>query len=347
MTQITELTAADEPAWDGYVESHPLGLPQHLAGWQRILQQSYGYATPFLLARQDTQIVGVMPLFIVRSPLLGTTAMTTPGGLCADDETAAAALIDRARAIARQAGAGRLILHDSRRDWEAGLQTTTHHVHWEVELADDVETMWSRVGNSIRRQVRLARRNELRVEIDRSGDSLPAFYEVFRRFTHELGTPVFGRHFLEQVISHLPDHFTIVVVYRGHEPIGGYIQLLLGQTVYGTWGASLRDYLKLRPTYLAHWSIMEDAVRHGYRCLDMGRSPTGSNASNYKRQWGGLSQPIYQQVSSLRSDAPAESIIDRTQSDGTFGLVRRLWPRLPLPVAQFLGPKLRRHLPFA
>src|SRR5437870_1059429 len=99
--KIEELKEQDCVAWDSYVHTAPAGLPQHLSGWRSVLRNTYGYETRYLFARCEqagnngSPIVGVMPLFFVKSLLTGHTAMTMPGGLCADNQTVAQALIAR------------------------------------------------------------------------------------------------------------------------------------------------------------------------------------------------------------------------------------------------------------
>lgn len=347
MTTVTELTESDCPAWDGYVRGAAHGLPFHLSGWRHVLHKTHGYETCYLVAREGERVVGLLPLFFVRSLLTGNTAMTMPGGLCADTKELAAGLISRAMEIAGQAKVKRLILQDTRQVWPGDLQTTTNHVHWVVDVSVDTEALWNGLDGNIRRQVRIAHRNELAVEIDRTGERLSAFYDVFSRYAHQMGTPVFGRDFLEHIVETFPDGFNIVVVSSGQQPIGAYFQLQMGNSVYGMWGATLREYLKQRPVYLAFWEILRDTSENGYHFLDMGRSPTGSSASKYKGQWGGVSRPIYQQVASIGHSHSADSFANGVQTDGKFQLFRQLWPKLPFPVAQYLGPKLRHHVPFA
>ena len=347
MSTISELNDPESTAWDAYVKNMAHGLPQHLSGWRKVLYKTHGYETSYLMACEGERIVGVLPLFFVRSVLTGNTATTMPGGLCADSEKVAAELIAHGREIARQAKATRFVLHDTRQTWSVDLHTTSNHVHWIVEVGTDAERLWKGLDGNIRRQVRIARRNELTVEIDRTGHLLGAFYEVFSRYTHQLGTPVFGRDFLENIVEAFPDGFSIAVVSKEHQPIGAYFQLQMSDTVYGTWGATLREYLKLRPVYLAYWAILEDAISNGYIFLDMGRSPAGSNASKYKGQWGGVSRPIYQQVATMGNVSGQDGIANQIHSDEKFQWAMRLWPKLPLPVTRYLGPKLRHHVPFA
>jgi CelD/BcsL family acetyltransferase involved in cellulose biosynthesis len=293
--------------------------------------------------------VGVLPLFVIRSALVGRTVTTLPGGLCADSPEVAAALLARGTEIARSVRAKRFVLHDTRREWPGEFQTVCEHESRRIDLRGGEEAVWKALDRNIRRQVRIAERNELRAVVDRTGERLDDFYSVLSRFTHRAGTPVFGRAFLRHVIEAFPDGFNIVVTYRGDEPIGGYFQLELGDTVFGAWGATLHEYLELRPVYLAYWQILLDATQRGFAYLDMGRSPRDTSAAQYKAQWGGGATPVYQQslVFGREATGEAQSIAVQARSDGRMQTFRRFWPNLPFPVAQALGPYLRRHVPFA
>ena len=105
MSTITRLTDKDCPTWDAYVKNAVDGLPQHLSGWRKVLYKTYGYETPYLMAREGERVVGVLPLFLARSALVGNTATTMPGGLCADTDEVGMDLIARGKEIARQAEA--------------------------------------------------------------------------------------------------------------------------------------------------------------------------------------------------------------------------------------------------
>ena len=190
---INELNGRNQTAWDEFVRSSPHGLPTHLSGWQTVMRQTYGYETQFLLAQQAGEVVGVLPLFFVPSRLTGRRAMTMPGGLCAQDENIAAALIDLGLATAVSQNHPRLILQDSRQNWPDSTQTSSQHVHWQVVLEPSEDDMWRRIDGNIRRQIRKARNYGLTVEVDRSGKWLDPFYATFSQFTHQAGTPVFGR----------------------------------------------------------------------------------------------------------------------------------------------------------
>ena len=343
---IVKLTAEKRPLWDNYVQQSASGLPQHLSGWQDVQSQTYGHDPHYLMALDGERVIGVLPLFLIRSLWLGNTARTMPGGLCADNESVAAALIETGKAWAKSVKARRFFIADSRQNWQAGLSTTSNHVYWVVEVGADTDALWKGLDGNIRRQVRIARRNNLQVKIDRSGQLLDDFYDVFSEFAHQSGTPLFGRYFLENVVKAFPNGFSVAVVYQEERPLGAYFQLEMGDTIYGMWGGTPREHLKLRPVYLAFWEMMRDAVEQGFRVLDMGRSPTDSNASKFKGQWGGCSQAIYQQRVNFNLNRAANQN-QEIQKGRPFQLVTYLWPKMPMPIVRYLGPKLRRHVPFA
>jgi len=351
---IRELADSERSLWDAYVRKADGGLPQHLSGWREVMAEVYNYDTHYLMALEPysngttSQVVrGVLPLYVNSSTLLGRTLTTMPGGLCADDHAVAEALIAHGMDLARLMRAKRFVLHDTRTSWPGALYTECMHEAWIVDVQMGEDAVWKQLDRNIRRQVRMAQRNELVAKVDRTGALVGDLYAVLSRFAHAAGTPVFGRDFLERVVEHFPQEHNIAVVYLGSDPIAGYFQLEMGDANYGLWGAALHQYLDLRPVYLAYWELITDTIARGFSRLDMGRTPRDSNASKYKGQWNGRSVPIFQQSAMLRGGRHAGSVATRAQSDSKFQVVRQLWPKLPYQVAQFLGPKLRRHVPFA
>lgn len=344
---VGEMKEADRSTWDAYVQSAPCGLPYHLSGWREVLARTYGYETHFLMATEGERVAGVLPLFIVHSFLVGSRAMTMMGGLCTGNDDVALALIARGKEVATQAGVKQLVLQDSRRAWPGDLQTSTHHVDWVVDVRAGPDALWKKLHRNVRRQVRMAHEEGLTVEIVYTEELLDEFYDVLSHFTHQAGTPVFGRNFLQHVVEAFPNRFSIAIVFKGKKPVGGYFQLVMGNTVYGTWGATLREYQKLRPTHLAYWELICDTAERGYHYLNLGRSPANSNTSRFKGQWSTVSKPIYQQVVGIGKHQTTASITKRVGTDAKYQRFTRLWPKLPFPIAQFLGPKLRYHVPFA
>ncbi len=344
---VDPLTEDSCTEWDAYVQSAAGGLPLHLSGWRDVMHKTYGYETRYLMARSGAQVVGVLPLFMVPSRLTGKRAMTMPGGLCADSETVAQSLIENGLQATNKDGIDRLLMQDSRQNWPGEWQSESRHVYWLVDLGASEEELWQKLDGNIRRQVRKAERNGLQIQIGRDETLVEPFYNMFSQFTHQAGTPVFGRSFLQNIVDIFPGGYNIALVRHEGRPIAGYFQVEMGSTVYGMWGAALPATLNLRPAYLALWEIMRDAVNNGFTHLDMGRSPAEANVSKFKGQWGGQSSPVYQTVIMNNEQKQSNSVTSQVQSDDRFQVFMQIWPRLPLSLTRYLGPKLRWHIPFA
>jgi len=81
-------------AWDAYVRTRENANPYHLYAWNAIFREPFGCETCYLVAKADAKIKGVLPLFIIKNPVLGSNYISSlRGGVCADDVDAAQQLI--------------------------------------------------------------------------------------------------------------------------------------------------------------------------------------------------------------------------------------------------------------
>ena len=60
--KITTATPADQQEWDFFVLSHPGASPYHLFAWGTAIAQAYGHKLYYLMARQNSNLVGILPL---------------------------------------------------------------------------------------------------------------------------------------------------------------------------------------------------------------------------------------------------------------------------------------------
>ena len=89
-----------------------------------------------------------------------------------------------------------------------------------------------------------------------------------------------------------------------------------------------------------YWSLMERGARRGAARFDFGRSKRGTGAFDYKTHWGFEPEPLsYQFHLVKRSDLPNVNPLNPK-----YRLMVETWKRLPLPVANRLGPLIARQL---
>jgi len=96
---------AREP-WDQFVLSQPGGTLFHLTAWKRAIERAFNFESRYLLAKDDDNICGVLPLFLSSNWVQGRTLISTPfavyGGICAPDPAVRLALQDAACRMATE-----------------------------------------------------------------------------------------------------------------------------------------------------------------------------------------------------------------------------------------------------
>ena len=89
-----------------------------------------------------------------------------------------------------------------------------------------------------------------------------------------------------------------------------------------------------------YYELMGHARRKGCTRFDFGRSKTGSGPFAFKKNWGFEPEPLTYYIWS--AEAGRGRNIDPT--DDSYSAIIALWKRLPLQVANRLGPWISRGL---
>ena len=106
--------------------------------------------------------------------------------------------------------------------------------------------------------------------------------------------------------------------------------------------SSIRDHSALCPNHLLYWSVIEASVEHGCEVLDFGRSTFGEGTYKFKEQWGAQPVPLHWEYYLCNGTSALPNI---GPSNSKFHLAIEVWKRLPLAVANRLGPALVRGIP--
>jgi hypothetical protein len=105
--------------------------------------------------------------------------------------------------------------------------------------------------------------------------------------------------------------------------------------------SSRREAFALCPNFVLYWEVIRFGCRAGYHRLDLGRSFRNAGTFEFKRQWGARAHPLPWIFLDARPGAPPP--VDRDAR--RFDLLVRAWKRLPLPVANLVGPWIRGQVP--
>jgi FemAB-related protein (PEP-CTERM system-associated) len=206
-------------------------------------------------------------------------------------------------------------------------------------MADD-EAQLTAIPRKQRAEVRKGLADDFTVTVGTSAEDRTAHYAVYAESVRNLGTPVFPRALFDAVLDAFGDQADILTVHHHGAPVASVLSLYWRGAVMPYWGGGTRQARRLRANDRMYFELMLHARRRGCDRFDFGRSKTGSGAYHFKRNWGFSPEPLgyatWTALGAARRDA------DPTSTKHALQIA--LWQRLPLGVANMVGPWIARGL---
>lgn len=330
--------------WNEYVLSHPDASCYHQVGWQHVISDAFGLEPYYLYALNNSdEFIGVLPLFLSKSPLFGTFLTSVPfynyGGILADNKAVAQVLLDEAAKIARNAQAAHIELRHIA-PCELQLPTKTHKVRMVLDLPETPEMLWDSFKSKLRSQIRRAQKEQMDSKIG-GLELLDDFYTVFSINMRDLGTPVWTKKIFHSILTTFPDAAYICCVYYENKPVAAGFLHCFKDTMEIPSASSLRDYNRLSPNMLLYWSVLEFACNRGYKKFDFGRSSPDAGTYKFKAQWGSEPEPLHWQYWLASGDELPEI----NPQNPKYQMAIAAWQKLPVWLANIIGPKISRNIP--
>jgi FemAB-related protein (PEP-CTERM system-associated) len=339
--QIGSLQTAPDVAWDDFVRSNASATFFHLSGWKKVIEDSLGHRCHYLFARAGTKIVGILPLTHMRGRLFGNSLISNGlcvyGGPVATNAAALAALDAAALELGHDLRVQRIEYRSLERQHPSWRCDSETYVTFRKKLGRHPEEEMRAIPRKQRAMVRKGLQRGLRSEIDAD---ISRFFPLYAESVRNLGTPVLSRRYFERLASIFAAESQILTVIADGKPVSSVLSFFFRDEVlpyYGGGGDAAREYAA---NDFMYWEVMRRACEAGIGVFDFGRSKVGTGSYAFKRHWGFEPQPLYYEhhLQSL-TEVPAINPLNPK-----YAMMISLWRRLPVPVANFLGPFIAREL---
>jgi FemAB-related protein (PEP-CTERM system-associated) len=343
--RIRALDAASAPAWDAFVRATETATFFHRSGWERVIREVFGHATHYVFAEQDGTIVGVLPLARMKTLLFGDVLASTPfcvyGGTAAATPEAAAALESHAIDLQTKLGAPALEFRRIAAEdpgWVA-RPPLYYTFRKEIVLTGDDEADMAR--NIPRKQRAEVRKGFKRGLTSVSNSDTGTLHRVYAESVRNLGSPVFPRRYFRALAETFPDEHDVTTVLHEGRPVASVLSFHFRGEVLPYYGGGTVVARALSANEVMYWEVMRRAGNErGAVRFDFGRSKTGTGAFDYKKNWGFAPEQLHY----CYRLAPGAAIPENNPNNPKYRLFIALWKRLPVPVANLLGPPLVRGL---
>ncbi len=340
-TKCRYVELKDEALWDAFVLAHANGTFFHQVAWRHVISGGFRHTSHYILAEREGLIVGVLPLIHVKTALFGNALISSPfcvyGGPLGVDAEAIAALTMEASALMKKLGATYCELR-SRDEVSDGWQAAQPlYETFRKEIPENEDAAFKAIPRKQRAVVRKGIERNLRSELTKNADT---FFDLYAESVRNLGTPVFPRKFLRLLLDHFKAATEILVVTENDQPLCGVLSFKFRNEIlpyYAGGGSTARsrgghDFM--------YWEVMRRAIGEGRTMFDFGRSKIGTGAYSFKKNWGFHSYPLnytYQL-------AQGASLPEHNPLNPKYRMLIGAWKRLPVPVANMIGPHIVRGL---
>ena len=340
-----ELLSPDDCAgcktWDEFVLVCADATFFHRAGWQRILRDVFKHPTYYLYAHEAGRITGVLPLAHVKTLLFGNALTSLPfavyGGVAAADEASAAALEAHAQRLAGELGVQHLELrHVQRRhdDWPH----QDLYVTFRKAILPDEEANMLAIPRKQRAMVRKGIKNGLVSHIDPTVDR---FFAVYADNVLRHGTPAMPKRYFQRLKQEFgADCEVLTVTGPSGQLLSSVLSFYFRDEVLPYYAGDEVAARDLAANDFKYWELMRKACARGLQTFDYGRSKQGTGPYAFKKNWGFEPQPLHYEYQLYKRDAVPQN----NPANAKYRLMIATWKRLPLGVANWLGPMVVRGL---
>lgn len=327
--------------WDEFVMAHSEATFFHRAGWQNIVRYAFQHNTFFLYAEMNGCIQGVLPLGHVNSWLFGRTLVGLPfavyGGVVAMNSQIARLLEVEAQRIAKYLDVTHL-------EWR---NVNPRHADWPVQrlyytfrkkIQSDEEANMLAIPRKQRAMVRKGIKNGLISQID---SDVERFFSLYASNVHRHGTPALPKRYFKALLAEFGGDCEILTVTAPDgRPLSSVMSFYFRDEVLPYYAGDVEFARDLAANDFKYWELMRRASQRGFSVFDFGRSKQGSGSYAFKRNWGFEPTPLHYEYCLYKR----KTIPQNNPSNSKYKWLIAAWRRLPIGLANWLGPHIVRNL---
>lgn len=344
MIIIKQLNPSDHEGakrWDEFVFACPEATFFHRAAWQGIIRDVFRHPTYFLYAEIAGKIQGVLPLAHVKSMLFGNALVALPfavyGGVATTNSEAGSALEAEAQKLAQRMGVDHLEFRNLKPhnpEWP----TQDLYVTFRKEILPEVEDNMQAIPRKQRAMVRKGIKNGLISTVDRNSDR---FFKLFADNVHRHGTPAMPKRYFDTLLKVFGNDCEILTVTGPDgQLLSSVLSFYFRDEVLPYYAGDDESARNLAANDFKYWELMRRSCERGLKVFDYGRSKQGTGPYAFKKNWGFEPQPLHYEYCLYKHD----SIPQNNPNNAKYKLFIEAWRRMPIGLANWLGPHIVRNL---
>jgi FemAB-related protein (PEP-CTERM system-associated) len=335
----------DCEAIDRYVADHPRAQLFHRPQWSRAVERGCGARSHYLVLESPSgDLRGLLPLSEIRSPFFGNSMVSTGfgigGGILADDSEAVDRLGEAGWALAQERGCAEMELRGGGTPSGRWKPIEGVYATFAGELPSGDEAILLSIRRRQRALVRRAGEVGYEFRVGNGPDDLESHYQAYSVSMRNHGTPMFPRGLFRAMAAEFGADAEIVTALKDGKAACSVFSFYFKDTIYPYWIGSTPVGRLGRADAATYYEMMRRGSQRGCTRVDFGRSKVGTGAYDFKVNWGLEPEPLVYMVRTAEGARPREV----NPLDPKYRLKIAVWQKLPLAVANRIGPFIARGL---
>lgn len=344
--RVLERPEANELARiEAFISASQKGTAFHRPAWVLSVSKACGHEWRYILAEDSSgELQGILPLNLIHSALFGralvSSGFAVGGGILSNSDQAIQLLAEEAWSFAERHSFSTVELRGGPMPDDRWQHRRGVYAGFVTQLADDGDSQLLSIPRKQRAEIRKGLANDLSVRIGSGQQDRADHYAVYAESVRNLGTPVFPKALFNEVLDGFGEDADILTVLHKGMPVASVLSLYHQRTVMPYWGGGTWDARRFRANDVMYYALMNHARERGCQSFDFGRSKTGTGAYSFKKNWGFEPQPL----SYATRTADGGEARDVNPLSPKYRAQVALWQRLPLSVANRIGPMIAKGL---
>jgi FemAB-related protein (PEP-CTERM system-associated) len=211
------------------------------------------------------------------------------------------------------------------------------YVTFRKELDPDPDTNLKQIPRRQRAMVRKGIKAGLVGQLD---DTTDRFYPLYAESVRNLGTPVFSRRLFDALREQFGRQCEILTIEHEGRPISSVMSFYFRDEVLPYYGGGSFEARGVAANDFMYWDLMRRACERGVKVFDYGRSKRDTGSFRFKKHWGFEPEPLHYECLLVK----AREIPEVNPLNPKYAFFIRTWKKLPVGVANALGPWLSKNL---
>jgi FemAB-related protein (PEP-CTERM system-associated) len=189
-----------------------------------------------------------------------------------------------------------------------------------------------------RAMVRKGIKNELSGEID---SGVERFFSLYADNVLRHGTPAMPKKYFQALKKEFAaDCEILTIVDKNKIALSSVLSFYFKDEVLPYYAGDDESARHLAANDFKYWDLMRRACQRGIKIFDYGRSKKNTGSYSFKKNWGFSPTQLHYEYDLYG----ISSIPQNNPNNKKYKLMIEIWKRLPIKVANFIGPHIVKNL---